>query len=240
MKNYLYTTFITGFFFAGNQVQGSSLFYHVDHYRSRQDSPFVAGLQQGTMFLENFENIGPDRYPYNFMTTPNAQGWNGLRSGSPLGGVQEDISSNGIGYYWSSSAQSSISNQLPNGIHFNFTADEQGRFPEYVGAALVGRGLKATGPNFNVILVYDRNGVEITNGAWQIPKPNYDIPYLEEDLFNNFEGIYVPGGISMIHFRDFLEVDHLTYGYSIPEPTVTLLAPAAGLLCLRRKRKLIP
>ena len=80
----------------------------------------------------------------------------------------------------------------------------------------------------------------MTQGLWQIDKlplnPNLPI----EDLFLNFEGIYVPGGISSIHFRDFTEVDHLTYGYSIPEPSAVLLATAAGLLCLRRKRKFIP
>ena len=44
------------------------------------------------------------------------------------------------------------------------------------------------------------------------------------------------GGIARIHFRDFVEVDHLTYGYAIPEPSTLWLAAASGWLCLRRRR----
>ena len=77
----------------------------------------------------------------------------------------------------------------------------------------------------------------MTNGEWRIPKPNYDLPYNQEDLFLNFEGIYVQGGISSIHFRDFLEVDHLTYGYAIPEISTGLLTLAAGTLILARRAR---
>jgi len=222
------------------KVLGAVTYYHTGDYRSRFDSPFLQGIHQGTMYLENFEERNLEQPPFNYLTTPNAQGWNGRISGAPSRGVQEDFADGSLGFRWNSSGQSSGTNQPPAGIHFNFTPDEQGRLPEYAGAALAGNGLLATGPTFNVILVYDRNGLEVTNGEWQIPKPNYDLPYLEEDLFLNFEGIHVPGGISMILFRDFAEVDHFTYGYSIPEPSAALLATAAGLLCLRRKRKIIP
>jgi len=219
---------------------GAVTYYAVDHYRGRADSPFLQGLQDGTMYLENFQSINVDRPPYNYLTTPHAQGWNGLVTGAPSHGVQEDFATGELGRTWDSSAGSPDTTQLPRGIHFDFTPDEQGRLPEYVGAALLGRGLSLNSPAFNLILVYDRDGMEVTNGEWQIPRPDYNLPYLEEDLFLHFEGIHVSGGISRIHFRDFLEVDHLTYGYSIPEPTAALLATAAGLLCLRRKRRIFP
>lgn len=221
---------------AVSPAQGSVSYYHVGDYRSRSDSPFIQGIQIGAMYLEDFEQRNLDQPPYNFLTTPYAQGWNGRVSGAPSRGVQEDFADGSLGYRWNSSGGSPETTQLPLGIHFDFTPDAQGRLPEYAGAALAGIGLAGGEPTFNVILVYDRNGIEVTNGEWQIPRPNYDIPYLEEDLFLNFEGIHVPGGISRIHFRDFIEVDHLTYGYAIPEPSTTWLAAAAGLWLLRRSR----
>jgi hypothetical protein len=154
--------------------------------------------------------------------------------------VQEDYqisdADGGLGYRWTDSGGSPDSRKPPNGIHFDFTPNAQGQLPEYAGAALRGFGLLGNGPAFNTILVYDKNGVEVTAGQWQIPKPvfNPDLPI--EDLFLNFEGICVPGGISSIHFRDFSEVDHLTYGYAIPEPSTTGLAAATGLWLLRRRR----
>ena len=99
-----------------------------------------------------------------------------------------------------------------------------------------GFGLLGTGPTFNTILVYDKNGIEVTEGQWRIPKPAFNPNLPIEDLFLNFEGIHVPGGISSIHFRDFSEVDHLTYGYAIPEPSAAWLAMGAGIWLLRRRR----
>jgi hypothetical protein len=211
-------------------------YYNTDSYRSRNDSPFLLGLQNGTMYLENFEQRNLEKPPYNYLTTPNAQGWNGAVSGAPNRGVQEDFADGSLGYRWDSGGGSLETRQLPNGIHFDFTPDEQGRLPEYVGAALAGRGLLATEPSFNIILVYDRNGREVTEGNWQIPRPNYDLPYQEADLFLNFEGIFVPGGVSRIHFRDFVEVDHLTYGYAIPEPSSAWLVMCTGIWFLHRRR----
>ena len=223
-------------FAAASTVRSAVTYFDTSNYRSRADSPFIEGLLSGTMYLDNFEVINLERPPYNYLTTPYAQGWNGLITGAPLRGVQEDFQDGSLGYRWNSSAGSPGTRQLPLGIHFDFTPDAQGRLPEYAGAALAGFGLTGSSPTFNAILVYDANGIEVTNGEWQLPRPDYNLPYLEEDLFLNFAGIHVPGGISRIHFRDFVEVDHLTYGYAIPEPSTVWLAAAGGWLCLRRRR----
>jgi len=223
-----------------SHAECSVLYFNTDSYHGRADNPFLSKLDGGLVYVEDFEEQGSQR-PRNLMTTPNATGWNGIASGSMFWGVQEDYTQfEPLGYRWTNAGNSSDATNLPAGIHFDFTPDAQGRLPEYVGAALRGSTILGTDPNFNVILVYNSAGQEVTQGSWLIPKPIPDPSKPIEDLFLNFEGIYVSGGISRIHFRDFREVDHLTYGYSIPEPSAALLATAAGLLSLRRKRKLIP
>ena len=214
------------------------IFFNTANYKGRADNPILQNSLIAEVYVEDFEIQGLTASQ--ILHTPNATGWNGVSVGSIKWGVQEDYSDTDLSYFWTNSGGSDSSRKPPNGIHFDFTPDAQGRLPEYAGAALRGKGLLGNGPAFNVILVYDRNGVEVTEGQWQIPKPVFNPNLPIEDLFLNFEGIYVPGGISSIHFRDFTEVDHLTYGYSIPEPSAALLATAAGLLCLRRKRKIIP
>jgi hypothetical protein len=219
-------------------ASGAVVYFHTDSYRARTDSPFLPFLQGGLTYVENFENQGSQR-PRSLLTTPYVTGWNGISFGNPGWGVQEDYTNNDpLGYRWANNGSSPDATKLPAGIHFDFTPDEHDRLPEYVGAALRGSTVLGTDPAFNIILVYDRNGAEVTDLTWKIPKPVIDPNTPIESLFLNFEGVYVSGGISRIHFRDFREVDHLTYGYSaIPEPASAGLAVAAALAFgLRRKR----
>ena len=209
-------------------------YYSSTTYRGRAENPILNDPAAGLVYVEDFEIQGLTGGQV--LYTPNATGWNGVSVGSPRWGVQEDYSDSDLSYYWTNSGGSDGSRKPPNGIHFDFTPDSQGRLPEYAGAALRGSTVLGTNPDFNMILVYDSNGQEVTNGEWLIPKPISNPNQPIEDLFLNFEGIYVPGGISRIHFRDFREVDHLTYGYAIPEPSAAWLAAAAGLCLLRRRR----
>jgi hypothetical protein len=217
-------------------LTASVSYIHVGNYFGSNQNPFLANAEIETVFLEDFENS--TAFPFNYLNTPNATGWNGGRSGSLNAGVRQDYSpgdsDGGIGYYWTNAVGNSSTEKLPLGIHFDFSPDAQGKLPQYVGAAL--RGIVGASGDFNLILVFDRNGMEVTDGMWQIPKPASGIPI--EDRFLNFEGIYVPGGISRIHFRDFREVDHLTYGYAIPEPSAAWLVLASGGYLLRRRARL--
>jgi hypothetical protein len=221
-----------------SMAKASATYIHAGGYFGRAQNPFFGNPELSTVYLEDFELPNFTTYPYNYLNTPNARGWNGARSGSTMAGVREDYAptdpNGGLGYYWTNAVHTLDTDKLPAGIHFDFTPDAQGRLPEYVGAALRGSRILGTNPDFNVILVYDRIGQEVTNGEWLIPKP--PTGQAIEDLFINFEGIYVPGGISRILFRDFREVDHLTYGYAIPEPSAGWLAAAGGWLWLRRRR----
>jgi hypothetical protein len=219
-------------------AHGAVIFYQTDNYRAKSDSPFDSMRGGGQTYVENFETQGTQR-PRSLLTTPNATGWNGVASGSSQRGVQEDYSGDNLyGRVWNGRGSHPETNQPPTGIHFDFTPDAQGRLPDYAGAALLGRhDPNGTGLLYNSIFVYDKNGMEVTGGEWKFVRPP-DVFIPVEDLFLNFYGIHVPGGISRIHFRDFLEVDHLTYGYSaIPEPASAGLAAAAALAFgLRRKR----
>lgn len=225
------------YIFFPSWVEASVVYFNSNNYRKREDNPFLTQLEKGVLFVEDFENQGGVR-PRSVLTTPYATGWNGLTSGSLSRGVQEDYSNNDpLGHSWTNSGGSSETEKPPNGIHFDFTPDVQGRLPDYVGAALRGSTILGNNPNFNVILVYDSAGQEVTEGSWLIPKPVSNPNQAMEDLFLNFEGIYVPGGISRIHFRDFREVDHLTYGYAIPEPSSGWLAMGTGIWLLSRRRR---
>jgi hypothetical protein len=230
---------VIGLLMTSCTTHAANIYYNASGYEGRADNPFLANVAGGLIYVEDFENQGSLRPQY-LLTTPNATGWNGSSIGSPSAGVREDYSidepENLLGYRWSNSSRPDESSKLPTGIHFDFSPDSQGRLPEYAGAALRGSSVLGDDPDFNIILVYDRNGMEVTNGEWRIPKPIPDPNQPIEDLFLNFEGIYVPGGISRIHFRDFREVDHLTYGYAIPEPSAAGLALGSVFWLMRRQR----
>jgi hypothetical protein len=231
MKKHLLLTL--GLNSALTAICGAALtYYSSTTYRGRADNPILNEPATGLVYVEDFEIQGLTASQV--LHTPNATGWNGVSAGSTRWGVQEDYSDSDLSYYWTNSGGSDESRKLPLGIHFDFTPDAQGRLPEYVGAALRGSRILGTNPDFNVILVYDRIGQEVTNGEWLIPKP--PTGQAIEDLFINFEGIYVPGGISRILFRDFREVDHLTYGYAIPEPSAVCLTLVSALCFLPRRR----
>lgn len=212
-------------------------YYSVRDYRSRADNPFVTGLAEGTVYLETFETqFGRGT---NELTTPHVTAWNGGTTGAAGWSVQEDYKSTdpdgGMGWVWGDNVGAPLWRKDPPGIHFDFSADEFGRYPEYVGAALLGYDdLENVGGLYNSIFVYDKYGNEVTGGEWKLPR----LHYTEDDLdsiFTDFEGIYVPGGISRIQFRDFAYVDHLTYGYApIPEPGALSLAGVAAASLLRR------
>jgi hypothetical protein len=217
------------------------VYFSVKNYMGRGDNPFLNSTNIDNAYLEDFETQGSTSS--NAMTTPNATGWNGASTGSPNWGVQEDYSSkpgvDNLGWTWSDAASVEGWQKPPTGIHFDFAPDEKGRYPEYVGAALRGFGILGSSPSFNSIFVYDASGQEVTGGDWLIPKPPWNPDQPIEDLFLDFEGIYVPGGISSIQFRDFSEVDHLTYGYApLPEPgTIPLAGLATTMLLLRRRSR---
>jgi hypothetical protein len=235
MKKSIFTGLL---FLLSASANGAVVYYDTDTYKGRGDCPFLPFLEEGVVYVEDFETQGFQQ-PRSLLTTPYATGWNGLASGAFHWGVQEDyLEGDPIGHRWTGNGSSPDATKPPTGIHFDFTSDELGRLPEFVGAALLGRqDPNGTGLLYNSIFVYDRDGNEVTGGEWKFVRPP-DLAVPIEDLFLNFHGIYVPGGISRIHFRDFLEVDHLTYGYAIPEPSAAGLAVGSVFWLMRCRRSL--
>lgn len=238
--NYSKLLYITWLGCMTTQATGAVTFYNVNNYKWRINNPFYQNSSIDNVYIEDFESESNHRT--NVLSTPYATGWNGWTTGSLGWGVQEDYSptdpDGGMGWYWTDAIRSESAEKPPIGIHFDFTPDAYGRYPEYVGAALRGFGILGASSNFNTILVYDASGNEVTNGDWLIPKPPWNPDQPIEDLFLNFEGIHVPGGISRIQFRDFQELDHLTYGYApIPEPSTISLGGVAAVGLLRRRAR---
>lgn len=239
MKNHYFLSLLL---IAAPEISSSAVtYYKVQNYQGRSDNPFIGNPSVATVYLEDFELQSGSGT--NVLTTPNATAWNGGAVGSPGWSVREDYNSidaeGEMGWVWGDNVGSPEWRKSPQGLHFDFTPDEFGRYPEYVGAALLGYDdFENVGGLFNSIFVYDKDGNEITSGEWKLPRIHYTENDME-NIFTDFEGIYVTGGISRIQFRDFNYVDHLTYGYApLPEPNTVSLAglTVAGLLLRRSKR----
>ena len=208
-------------------------YYLSQPYYGRSDSPFYQGIIQGTLYVEDFEdralNTPYVSAPYGDVT---------LDSGDTT--VDEDDGKDGMGirgYFWTRSRGARPPAGI--GLQFDFDRNEAGLLPEYFGAALLKGNPTSAGPDFySTILVYDAFGEEITGGLWQILQPRR--PSNETVFSSNQDrlaGIHVPGGISKVVFMSDGIVDHLQYGYTIPESGTTFLAAAACLTPFFSRRR---
>lgn len=216
-------------------AKSAVVYYQVKSYRNSNQNPFLENLEVQIVYLQDFEE--QSKLQTNILSTPYATAWNGGTNG-PSWGVAQDRSAEGGGWAWSSNVSNPDWRKEPRGLLFEFSPDEHGRLPEYVGAALLGyNDFENVGGLFNSIFVYDKEGNEITGGEWKLPRLHYTGADAG-NIFTDFEGIYFSGGISKIQFRDFADVDHLTYGYApMPEPGALSLAGVAAVGLLRRRAR---
>jgi len=131
-----------------------------------------------------------------------------------------------------------------NRFTFEFSPDEQGRLPTYVGFVIArfsgGRGsAEVDWLNENGDSIHD----EIYRSENWALDPITGQPL--EGIFggdarlHRFVGIYNEDGIGGLQISKVDQLDHLQYGFSIPEPSVTsLFALSAFGLAFRRKRTL--
>ncbi|RYD32105.1 MAG: PEP-CTERM sorting domain-containing protein, partial [Verrucomicrobiaceae bacterium] len=153
-------------------------------------------------------------------STPNVDGDDGV------------VDNRGQGFTWA------ITGGGNQSLGFDFTPNASGELPKFAGGVLFGSVSAEAGLTlYQRILVYDANGIEMTGGLWRLEVPKLSSGVPEISVYR-FAGIYYDEGISRIVFPDSGNVDHLTYGYAIPEPaTDTMLLTGIGIALSRRRRK---
>ncbi len=204
-------------FLAGSFAHGAAVFYGPTHYYSPADSPFdLSGL--GTNFwLEDFEDL--------LLNTPGVTSINGApRAPSSLTDSVDgdDGAIDGHGNGASYMVRPGIL-----GMDFVFDASALGGLPSYAGI-VVTDGYGKDGLPQATAEFYDANDNLI--GTLNSLYENFDVNTTDDDWFL---GVYHSTGISRIHLWNYgtgssnLEVDHLQYGYPIPEGSTLALSLSA-------------
>lgn len=213
-------------------------------YFRAEDSPFFEAIEAGTIFLEDFEDQE--------LNTPNIVSWDWPRtlqigrtkrsSGNQFAeSVDADDGLNGDfsglnGDAWTTSSAST--GGILGSMEFRFTPDVLGRYPTFVGFVVT----EAFNPFDDVEF-----GTSTLTGP-ESPEVGYDpldwIPILDtfpgDTRRHRFFGIHVDSGITRLNIDNVAQIDHLQYGYAIPEPSVAgMCAATLALACLRRRRRAI-
>jgi len=196
---------------------------------------FYQGILDGTIYIEDFEDRQLNT-PYVSANGGGPSSSGGVPQGTGPSVDEDDGIKDGkstAGYVWTiySSSGAPV-------IDFSFSPNEEGKLPTYVGAALLGGNDSAVGPDFySKIFVYgpDGKGVPID---WQVLAPRVP-PMTPESssIGDRFAGIYFSEGISRIRFPNEGYIDHLQYGYAIPEPVSGGLLSALGVGWLARRTR---
>ncbi len=209
-------------------------------YRSELDSPFYQGIQGGIIFLEDFED-GVLNTPFvkdgaapnmgiNFRTFfPD-------RDRSPIASVDGD---DGVLDFEGSRGDSWVTVGIGTGrleyFEFEFDPNEEGQYPLFVGIVVTEVSDTSQDVEFGV---YGESGSNLAGSAEFDPGPWFDPgELLRGDVeTHRFIGFYAEEGIRRIWANNTLQVDHLQYGYGIPEPGVGIFSVLSALLLLVRRR----
>jgi hypothetical protein len=225
-----------------SDLSAAGLFlYEPTPYLSEEDSPFIDGIRAGTIYLEDFEDQALNTP---FVTAPDNLGYFGatVRARTPLS--QSSIGVDGddgvidgvvnLGDSWTTIDSSSFS--VSRFKRFDFVPDELGRLPSYVGIVVT-----------EAITLSDDVDAGVRNAAGDFLFSNGEFDPLEwfteegalrgDAVTHRFIGFYAEEGISSLALVNVSQVDHLQYGYAIPEPSSALLTLIALPLLARRKRE---
>ena len=214
-----------------NAAVSAAVFYGPTPYRQRSDSPFYAGIQKGTIYLEDFEDrqVSP---PYVSLTTGHAVF---------AQGVDEDdgrLDNEGLDYVWyNTTAVPGAGAPWTHEIIFSPTPS--GLFPLFAGFVLPGFTRESL--MLDVIRLYqffDANGNSLSPDPLSMMAPKVpDNTPEASTLGDRFVGAYSELGISRVLLGATVRFDHLQYGYSIPEPGTAGLLALTGMALLRRRRR---
>jgi len=197
----------------------------VDSYVSKTQSPFAEGIANGMIRFNNFEPDGPG-FPMPGVSIANV-GITNVSSVDEDDGILDGV---GIGGCLRAVGP------RPRFV-FNLTADAEGHYPRYFGIVLVTKTTSVFPQERpeEVIGAKDAFGADIfTNYVFPTPTGNlFEFPNYSSH-WATFFGFYSESGISQVTFTNAGGLDHLQFGYSIPEPRLLCLSV---LLLLNGRRR---
>ncbi|MEN8755491.1 MAG: hypothetical protein ACN4GG_09155 [Akkermansiaceae bacterium] len=220
-------------------------------YFSERDSPWFSGIVDNAgngIWLEDFED--------GELNTPNVQAVtrfgdeaSTFRSSfnnpgpTAIWGVDgDDGALNGSGYGGDVWIVTTNAGGPRDQMIFQFLPDSQGRLPTYVGFVIA----RFSGGNSSAEVDWlDADGKTIHDDFYRTRDWALD-PVTQEPMeglfggdarLHRFVGIYHEDGIAELHLEKVNQLDHLQYGYSIPELSKGLLLLLAGLRCVVTRRR---
>jgi hypothetical protein len=211
-----------------NGASAATTTYRVDGYASHTQSPFAEGISNGEILYTNFENsqwwsVEPEILPmpgvsmgtaFSYAYVPSVDEDDGLMDGFGRG---------------NSLRTQTVAGSRPRFV-FNFSPDAQGRYPRYFGIALPGSASDENGNFLETMGVKDAFGAVVLNYTFNTLRTTGNLGRPE---VTSFIGVFSDAGISQVTMQNAAWLDHLQYGYSIPEPS--LLWVPALTLCYRRR-----
>jgi hypothetical protein len=204
----------------------TTVVYGPIHYYSEADSPFFQGIEEGSMYFENFEDQALN-VPYVSIISgrltenrrPSIDGDDGSISNTPAGYSYRTT----VGY---------------PAFTINFEPDALGRYPRYFGVAfpsIVDDSI--TSQPDQVLGLTDAFGATIFNSLRIRMIPFDPLIPANSTYYHSFLGVFNDTGISQVMLHWGVYIDHLQYGYEIPEWGAGWGMGAVGvLLFLRRAR----
>ncbi len=209
-------------------------------YRSALDSPFYEGIQGGIIFLEDFEDGILDtpyvRDPLVFPQT--GISYRTLVSPSTTGAFASVDGDDGVLDFDGNGGDSWVTFQNAAGLRsffeFEFEPNEDGQYPLFVGIVVTEVSDIFEEVEFGV---YGESGLNLSTSAEFDPRLWATVNDRPGDVERHrFIGFYAEGGIRRFRATNTLQVDHLQYGYGIPEPSVITLMALAAFAFFHRRR----
>lgn len=205
-------------------------------YRGRADSPFLQSIQNGTTWLEDFEDKQ--------LNTPGLSTTYGKIFDSPTFSADEDDGRlDNIAFGWCLSANPG--NPLPNGAPFSVEVllgrDSFGNYPTHFGALYLEFERPSGAGSMRYFQAFDENGIHIFEEPLTalFPVLGGGASILDA-RGNRIFGLIHESGISRVLMGGGRSFDHIQYGYGpIPEPAGGVLTAAGlGVVLWRRRRRM--
>jgi len=209
---------------------GAAIFFGPIPYLSAADSPFFAGIQAGTITLEDFED-GLLNVPLVVEAPATRAGVATSFSAFPIHSVDADDGIiDGFGNAGDAWVPSSSGEYV-------FQLDAGGNLPRYVGLVITETALSILAVGFEA---FDQNGNLLGLAQMSFADGNFvtDNGTNGRTVADRFVGVFNEEGISRIEVGGAIQIDHLQFGSAIPEPNSALLTLCAGGLWLMRRRRI--